>query len=122
MSTNKTSSKLSVSSRPCDVAYRIKRVNELLKSASGFLTAIDPISLGGNVHKDLDNLLFRAQAFTKTATKSAPKKKIHKAKAKRTVEAVQVPEFTGWTSSTLGPVTEEVNVPTIEETSPSVTV
>jgi hypothetical protein len=30
------------SSRPCDVAYRIKRYNELLEQAAEFLYAIDP--------------------------------------------------------------------------------
>lgn len=131
MPTNK-SPKLSVSSRPCDVAYRMKRVNELLKAASEFLIAVSPTALGGNVHQDLTNILNRSSALTKLAAKAAPKKKVHKkvakaAKAKKSAKAVQVPEFTGWASiaesakaldASLIKIGETVNVP--EE--PTVTV
>lgn len=84
--TNK-SRKLSPSSRPCDVAYRLKRVNELLNAAQGFLDGIDSKALPQSAILNLDNLLFRTRSTAKSLTKSAPKKKVHKKAAKVTAIA-----------------------------------
>jgi hypothetical protein len=90
--TNK-SRKLSPSSRPCDVAYRLKRVNELLNAAQGFLDGIDAKALPGSAILNLDNLLFRTRSTAKGLTKAAPKKKVHKkvAKAKKAAKVNDAP-------------------------------
>jgi hypothetical protein len=99
--TNK-SRKLSPSSRPCDVAYRLKRVNELLNAAQGFLDGIDAKALPGSAILNLDNLLFRTRSTAKGLTKAAPKKKVHKkvTKAKKAAK-VKVSEFHGFDVATV---------------------
>ena len=46
------------SSRPCDVAYRIRRYNELLEAAAEFLYAIDP---GLDLHREARHALRHAR-------------------------------------------------------------